>query len=75
ELFYWNPRGQLIAQQLTVGDDITVGRRDVLFQLPDNLFEYSAQYDIHPDGQRFVIARNAMQNRLIVALDLIDQQP
>jgi Tol biopolymer transport system component len=75
ELFYWNPQGQLIANQLTAGDDVTVGRRDVLFQLPDNLFEFSAQYDIHPDGQRFVIVRNAMQNRLIVALDLIEQQP
>ncbi len=75
ELFYWNPRGQLIAHQLTAGDDVTVGRRHVLFQLPDNLHEYGAQYDIHPDGQRFVIARNAMQDRLIVALNLIDQQP
>jgi Tol biopolymer transport system component len=75
ELFYWNPRGQLIANQLTVGDEVTIGRRDVLFQLPDNLWEFSAQYDVHPDGQRFVIARNAMQSRLIVALGLIGPRP
>ncbi len=75
ELFYWNPQGQLIAHQLTAGDDVTVGRRDVLFQFPDYLFSVSAQYDIHPDGQRFVIVTNAMQSRLIVALNLIDQQP
>jgi hypothetical protein len=76
ELFYWNPQAQLIAHQLTVGDDVTVGRRDVLFQFPDYPFgAANAQYDIHPDGQRFVIVRNAMQSRLIVALDLIDQQP
>jgi len=76
ELFYWNPQGQLIANQLTAGDDVTVGRRDVLFQFPDYLFAvFNAQYDIHPDGQRFVIVRNKMESRLIVALDLIEQQP
>ena len=75
ELFYWTPQGQLIANQLTAGDDVTVGRRDVLFQFPDYLFDVHAQYDIHPDGQRFVIVKNATQSRLIVALDLIDQQP
>ncbi len=76
ELFYWNPQGQLIAHQLTAGDDVTVGRRDVLFQFPDYLFAVShAQYDIHPDGQRFVIVRTAVQSRLIVALNLIDEQP
>jgi Tol biopolymer transport system component len=75
ELFYWNPQGQLIANQLTAGDDVTVGRRDVLFQFPDYLFDVHAQYDIHPDGQRFVIVRTAIQSRLIVALDLIEQKP
>jgi serine/threonine-protein kinase len=75
ELFYWNPQGQLIANQLTAGDGVTVGRRDVLFQFPDYLFIGNAQYDIHPDGQRFVIVRNAIESRLIVALDLIGQQP
>jgi serine/threonine-protein kinase len=76
ELFYWNPQGQLIAHQLTAGDDVTVGRRDVLFQFPDYLFGVGhAQYDIHPDGQRFIIVRAAMQRRLVVALDLIDRQP
>ena len=75
ELFYWNPLGQLIGNQLTVGDDVTVGRRDVLFQFPDYLVRVHAHYDIHPDGQRFVIVRNVMQSRLIVALDLIDPQP
>jgi serine/threonine-protein kinase len=74
-LFYWNGQGQLIAHQLTAGDDVTVGQPDVLFQYPDYLFGEHAQYDIHPDGRRFVIVRNAMQSRLIVALDLIDQQP
>jgi serine/threonine-protein kinase len=75
ELFYWNPQGQLIATQLTAGDDIAVGRRDVLFRFPGYLFFGNAQYDVHPDGQRFVIVRNEMQSRLIVALDLIDPQP
>ncbi len=75
ELFYWNRQGQLIAHQLAAGDDVTVGRPDVLFQFPDYLFQYNQNYDIHPDGQRFVIVRNAMQSRLIVALNLIDQKP
>jgi Tol biopolymer transport system component len=75
ELFYWNPQGQLVAHQLTAGDDVTVGRHDVLFDFPDYQFVGNAQYDIHPDGQRFVIVRTATQGRLIVALDLIAQEP
>jgi serine/threonine-protein kinase len=33
ELFYWNPQRQLIAHQLTAGDDVTVGRRRLIVAL------------------------------------------
>jgi len=75
ELFYWNSRRQLIAVQLTTGDDVEVGRHEVLFQFPGYLQMLNAQYDVQPDGQRFVIVRSQMQSRLIVALDLIHQRP
>jgi Tol biopolymer transport system component len=75
ELFVWNNQGQLIAHELATSDDVTVVRRDVLFQFPDYLLAEHPNYDIHPDGRRFVIVTNTMQSRLIVALDLIGQEP
>jgi serine/threonine-protein kinase len=74
ELFYWNTLGQLIAHQMTAGDDVTVGRHDVLLHFPSYLVGENANYDVHPDGRRFVIVTNEIQSRLIVALDLIDQE-
>jgi hypothetical protein len=33
------------------------------------------EYDIHPDGQRFVLVTSGTQSRLIMAFDLIDPEP
>ncbi len=75
ELFVWSNQGQLIAHELATSDNVTVVRRDVLFQFPDYLLAEHPNYDIHPDGRRFVIVTNTLQSRLIVALDLIGQEP
>jgi serine/threonine-protein kinase len=69
ELFYWNPQRQLISLRVSTGDDLTVERRDVLFQFPGYMVTGHAQYDVHPDGQGFVVVRGAIQSRLIVSLD------
>jgi serine/threonine-protein kinase len=78
ELFYWNPEGQLIAHRLTADDDVTVGRRQVLFQFPDALNADSPSgrdYDIHPDGHQFVRVKHEFLSRLIVGLDLLQAPP
>jgi hypothetical protein len=33
-----------------------------------------ANYDVHPDGQRFVVVTDEVQSRVIVALGLIDPE-
>jgi serine/threonine-protein kinase len=78
ELFYWNPEGQLIAHQLTTGDEVTVGLRRVLFQFLDALNADSPSgrdYDIHPDGRQFVRVKHEIWSRLIVGHDLLGAMP
>jgi hypothetical protein len=73
ELFYWDPAARLIAQPLTAEDEVVVGVREVLFHFPDYMTHALAQYDVHPNGQQFVIVKNEMQTGLVVALDLIER--
>jgi serine/threonine-protein kinase len=74
ELFYWNTQGQLIAHQLTAEDELTVGRHDVLFHFPSYTSGENANYDVHPDGQRFIVVTDEVQSRVVVALDLINPE-
>ncbi|HEY6207520.1 MAG TPA: protein kinase [Gemmatimonadales bacterium] len=65
ELFYWS-RNQLIAVQLKPGTEMVVGARKTLFRATYQSGGVLAQYDVHPDGQRFVIATPESSNRLAV---------
>jgi len=55
ELFYWE-RTQVIAVELRLGAEIAVGAHKALFQANLQPGGLVAQYDPHPDGQRFVVA-------------------
>jgi Tol biopolymer transport system component len=54
ELFHWNGKDELVANDVTAdGDRIEVGPPRVLFQAPR--FLYNSSYGVAPDGQRFLI--------------------
>ena len=56
ELFYRNGR-QMIAAQVRSEAEFNIGARDVLFEGDYLASTYRVQYDVHPDGQRFLMIR------------------
>ena len=73
ELYYWKG-DQLIAASLAsgaAGDPLVVRTRTALFRAP-YVGSLRANYDVTPDGQRFVLVMGRPQaNRLVVALDAL----
>jgi dipeptidyl aminopeptidase/acylaminoacyl peptidase len=58
ELFYRNAADELVAAQVTADQTFTVGRQEVLFSMQNYLpGGGNPQYDVSPDGQRFVMLR------------------
>ncbi len=55
ELLYWE-RARLMAVELRLGAEIALGAHTALFQANLQSGGVLAQYDPHPDGQRFVVA-------------------
>src|SRR5712692_4007771 len=55
ELFYWE-RARLMAVELRLGAEIAFGTHKSLFEANLQPGGVLAQYDPHPDGQRFVVA-------------------
>ena len=76
ELFYWE-RGQLIAVAVRpggggVGAQIALGAHTALFKENLQTGGELAQYDPHPDGQRFVIAAlPGASSRLVVISNVL----
>jgi len=54
EVFYVNPMGEIVAVPVSPGDPLEFGQGEVLFnaRLEESL---DRQYDVSPDGQRFVL--------------------
>ena len=62
ELFYWQPAsGELVAAGVTTEPAFAVSERNVLFSLADyqrgQEFCCHPTYDVHPDGERFIMIR------------------
>jgi len=68
ELFYWNDK-RLIAVRLDLGDRPRVVNRTTVLETRYAGADHP-NYDVHPDGQRFVVVMGrARPQRIIVALD------
>jgi serine/threonine-protein kinase len=68
ELFYWN-EGRLISARLSLGDRPRVVSSTTVLQAPYGIADH-ANYDVHPDGRRFVVVTGrARPQRIIVAMN------
>jgi len=68
ELFYWG-RGQQIAASLRhEGNGVNVVGRTELFRTTPFQSSSNRNYDVHPNGQEFVMVRGAQGGRAVVRL-------
>jgi serine/threonine-protein kinase len=73
EMFY-RSGDSLVSVAVTTGATFSVGARQVLFVRPYAGNTSTVNYDVHPDGQRFVmVAGGSAQPGLVVALHWFDE--
>jgi serine/threonine-protein kinase len=74
ELFYRNGRA-LMAAAVETTPDFRVRSRAVLFEGPYTHWVYHSNYDVHPDGDRFVMIKpvEAVSTRLVVVLNWFEE--
>jgi serine/threonine-protein kinase len=74
ELFYRNGAA-LMAAAVETTPDFRVRSREVLFEGPYAQWVYHSNYDIHPDGERFVMIKPIEQEsaRLVVVLNWFEE--
>src|ERR1041385_8502760 len=59
ELFFRNSRGDMFAVPVTTGRHFVHGTPVLLFSHPGlALQEFYREYDVHPDGKRFLMLRS-----------------
>ncbi len=64
ELFYRNGQGEVVAVRVGDGRDFAVGATTVLFSAGDFPRSFvHRQYDLSPDGQRFLFLRSVRASR------------
>ncbi|MBI4471972.1 MAG: PD40 domain-containing protein, partial [Acidobacteria bacterium] len=59
ELFYLAGPGRLMAVPIQPGKTFEAGNPELLFELPFIAPSFSREYDVAPDGQRFVMIKQA----------------
>ena len=59
ELFYRGPRGMMVVPLLETDPTLRVGDPSVLFETQYYLYLSQRTYDIAPDGQRFLMVKEA----------------
>jgi Tol biopolymer transport system component len=69
ELYYVDDNGRMMAVPVALGAQPTIGAPEALFQA---LLEEAAdtQYDVTPDGQRFLLNRTLIEDRVPVSVVL-----
>ncbi len=74
ELFYRNG-SELVAVDVETTPNFSVRGRQVLFEGPYALWPYHSNYDVHPDGQRFVMIKPYEKNssQLVVVLNWFEE--
>jgi Tol biopolymer transport system component len=73
ELFYISADDHLTAVDIIPGSNFTMGGRKVLFRMSSAVTHIPRSYDIHPDGQRFVVGVQRGPDRLIVVTNWFDE--
>jgi Tol biopolymer transport system component len=69
ELFYWS-QDHLVSAQLRLGAEVSVVRRQTLFQADYQPGGVLAQYDVMPDGQHFAVATGGRSNQIAIVTDV-----
>jgi Tol biopolymer transport system component len=73
EIFYWG-RSRIVAASLRYdGPQVTVVRRAELFRTESFRREYHRNYDVHPDGQQFVMVGRT-KTRAVVRLNALAEE-
>ena len=75
ELFFVNPRREMIAVQVTDGPSLLLGERKTLFTLPNDVYgggpENYTPYDIAPDG-RFLMMSGLRRDGLSMSIVVVE---
>jgi eukaryotic-like serine/threonine-protein kinase len=66
-LFY-RAGGRFIAAQIATSPGLAVATREPLFEDRYRMFEFHQQYDVHPDGRRFLVLQPAGPDQEIVVV-------
>jgi serine/threonine-protein kinase len=75
ELFYWNGNDMMAASVETTGE-FRVLDRQVLFTGRYMRWHYHTNYDVHPDGQRFVMIASwgaGVSQRVVVVVNWFEE--
>jgi hypothetical protein len=80
ELFYVDGNRNMVAVEVSLGDDFRVGERTTLFPIPEELFlndlDFYARYDVDVDDSRFMMLR-ALEpeeaGKLVLVLNWMDE--
>lgn len=78
ELFYISRTGQLVARSVArAGEDIRLGTPELLFGIADAEVTppFRSQYDVAPDGQRFLVRRSRESVRSAPLTVLLNWRP
>ena len=59
ELFYRGPRGMMVVAVLETEPTLRLGDPEVLFDTQYYFIRANRTYDVHPDGQRFLMVKDA----------------
>jgi Tol biopolymer transport system component len=65
----------LVAAQLRIGTEVSVTGRSLLFSVPYLRGRGNRNYDVAPDGSRFVFVKNTNPPRLVVQLNVLAPEP
>jgi serine/threonine-protein kinase len=80
ELFFISGDREMVAVDVTLGEDFVVGERRTLFPVPEEIFlneqDFYALYDVDVDDQRFMMLRavdEATAGRVVLVLNWLDE--
>jgi serine/threonine protein kinase len=73
ELFYYTPQGEMIAVAIQTEPVFSIGKSKELFDVTQMFFPNRpvANYDVTPDGQKFIMVQNASFNPNITDLNIV----
>ncbi len=58
ELFYRTQAGEVLSVSVQTTPSVELGTPQLLFEVPNMGHSRNGSFDVHPDGERFVVVRN-----------------